>query len=415
MSATDAGDGVEPLAAPTLSKSKIRRKLWDVPHKYHCPIIGTCLSVEELRRIADRTAQRPDAPLGDFAIHVSFVSAADHKNPLSLATQKLLEKKYAASVRRYAKARDPEALLALWSESLATGEVPGGLWALMTHPKADHALLTLAYEEVHMLSHQIGAGQRADLKRLAETRAELERLQRDFDTLHKRSRHQGAAREARISELESALGAQERIGAEERERIARLESQLAATTSSDTEERIARLTERLARLESSQAALRAENARLNEALRETEQAAATAEDEREAARTEARALERHLAALLDERCDGCDARDCAECRDLAGRLVLCVGGRKPLVEQYRAMVARCNGRFDHHDGGLEDHQQRLETMLASADLVVCATDYVSHGAYYRTKRFCKRHEKPHVLLGNSGIASFALAIDRLAS
>ncbi|HSO81580.1 hypothetical protein [Thiocapsa sp.] len=134
-----------------LLKTTGRRKLWDIPHKYHCPIIGTCLTVDELRRIAERTAQRPDTPFSAFDIHVSFVAAAAEKNPLSLATHKTLEKKFTTSVRRYAKARDADALLVLWSESLATGEVPGGLWALMTHPRADHRVMTHAYEEIHML------------------------------------------------------------------------------------------------------------------------------------------------------------------------------------------------------------------------------------------------------------------------
>ncbi len=42
-----------------------RRKLWDIPHKYHCPVIGTCLSVEELRRVASRFLLRGDAPSTD--------------------------------------------------------------------------------------------------------------------------------------------------------------------------------------------------------------------------------------------------------------------------------------------------------------------------------------------------------------
>lgn len=53
-------------------------------------------------------------------------------------------------------------------------------------------------------------------------------------------------------------------------------------------------------------------------------------------------------------------------------------------------------------------------MLASADAILCATDYVSHSAYYRTKRFCKRLDKPHVLLGNSGLSAFARALERVA-
>ena len=137
-----------------------RRKLWNIPHKYHCPVIGTCLGVDELRRIASRLVLRGDAPTTDYDIHVTFVGAADTKNAISLATHKALERKYQSVVMRFARVREPDALYILWSEFLARGEVPGAFWALMTHPKADPSLLNQAYEEVHMLSHQVGAGQR---------------------------------------------------------------------------------------------------------------------------------------------------------------------------------------------------------------------------------------------------------------
>jgi hypothetical protein len=74
------------------------------------------------------------------------------------------------------------------------------------------------------------------------------------------------------------------------------------------------------------------------------------------------------------------------------------------------MVTRCNGRFEHYDGGVEDNRQRLDSLLSSADAVVCATDSVSHDAYYRLKRFCKRHAKPHVFVRGSGISSFTRAL-----
>lgn len=394
-------------------KTTGRRKLWDVPHKYHCPIIGTCFTVDELRRIAERTAQRPDMPLSDYDIHVSFVAAATEKNPVSLATYKVLEKKFTASVRRYTKARDADALIALWSESLATGEVPGGLWALMTHPRADHRMLTLAYEDVHMLSHQIGAGQRADLKRLAETRMQLDQLQRDFDSLFTRTRRQRDLRDAEIRALENAVTRRESDYAESRAREQALLEQLAQSKPSDLRDRIAALTGQTETLDAELTQIRGENLELRLARALAQREVEASERARLAAQAECRAAERLLAQSLADRCDGCDIRECARRNDLDGRLVLCVGGRKQLVEQYRVMVADCNGRFDHHDGGMEDNQHRLETMLASADAVICATDYVSHGAYYRTKRFCKRHEKPHILLGNSGVSAFALAIETL--
>ena len=109
-----------------------------------------------------------------------------------------MERKYDSAVKRFARARDSESLLALWSESVARGEVPGAFWALMTHPKADSTVQALAYEEVHMLSHQVGAGQRADLKRLAEAERELKMLKREFDDLYERTRRQAEDREQRI-------------------------------------------------------------------------------------------------------------------------------------------------------------------------------------------------------------------------
>lgn len=403
-----------PGRLPTL-KSTGRRRLWDIPHKYHCPIIGTCLTVDELRRIADKTAQRPEAPLSEFDIHVSFVAAAAEKNPLSLATHKTLEKTFSMSVRRYAKARDADALLRLWRESLDTGEVPGGLWALMTHPRADHRVMTRAYEEIHMLSHQIGAGQRADLKRLTETRTQLEQLQRDFDHLLTRTRQQADLREARIRSLENALASRESEYAESRAQTQALREELDLLKGPRLKDRMSALADRVADLDAELNRIREENAHLRSAGTQAREEADASERARRAAQAECGATERLLAHLLADRCDGCTSEACVQPKDLAGRLVLCVGGRKQLVDQYRAMVAGCNGRFDHHDGGMEDSQHRLEAMLASADIVVCATDYVSHGAYYRTKRFCKRTEKPHALLGSSGLSSFALAIENLAA
>ncbi|EXJ14066.1 DUF2325 domain-containing protein [Imhoffiella purpurea] len=392
-----------------------RRKLWDMPHKYHCPIIGTCLSVDDLRRIGRRFVWRTKERLSDYEIHVGFVSAAEERNALSQATQKLLDKKYASNLRRYAKAKDPEGILALWAESLACGEVPGGLWALMSHPKTDAATMVLAYEDVHMLSHQIGAGQRADLKRLNEARVELGRVRHELETCQRRSAQQLEQRESTIAELTSELDACR----QERDRLASeaetLRHRLSRSETPALLERIASLSDAHALTHSRLETSLQETESLRQRLADAERRSSTLETSLREREEECESLERLLTLGLSQQCDECPNDSCACCADLAGRLVLCVGGRQQLVEQYRQLVARCNGRFEHHDGGLEDSHQRLESMLASADAIVCATDYVSHNAYYRTKRFCKRLDKPHVLLGNSGLSSFARALERVAN
>jgi hypothetical protein len=392
------------FAAEGGAPRKTRRKLWELPHKLHCPVIGTCLDTGELQRIARKAGARSRGDLSEYAVHVSFVGAAVERNGLSLATHKALERKFAAQVRRFTRARTPGQLAALWDEALARGDAPGGLWATLTHPACDDALRVRAYEAIHMLSHQVGAGQRADLRRLTEAEAELAELQREFDAAQRRQRRQLEDREQRIDELERALGETQRERRELQAQRAALQHDLAELRNHTNPHQVDALDARLNEAERRVAVLAQHNEALEGALSMAERELDGLQEENAALTDEAAAMERFIEQALNV-CDGCETRDCDT--DLGGRRILCVGGRSRLVGQYRELVARCNGRFEHYDGGIEDNRQSLETLLASADAVLCATDAVSHDAYYRLKRFCKRHDKPHVFLRTSGIGAFA--------
>ena len=113
----------------------------------------------------------------------------------------------------------------------------------------------------------------------------------------------------------------------------------------------------------------------------------------------------------DPPCNG----QCDGCPDgLRGRCVLCVGGRTPLLPQYRALAERLGVRLIHHDGGREEALARLPELLNASDAVICPTDCVGHLAYYQLKKHCKQNGKPCVLTRNSGVAGFAAALTRLA-
>ncbi len=390
-----------------------RRKLWEIPHKYHCPVIGTCLEVGELRRIAERVRMETDEPLSDYEVHLNFVGAADSKNTLSVATHKVLERKYAAAVARFAKVRERTLLIALWREALADGGVPGALWAVVTHARADAELLAMAYGDVHMLSHQIGAGQRVDLARLAQIRTELADLQARHAATLRRHARDLATRDRELAALRATVVEMDALRAESallREQVTALES---GRTVADLRTALAELEQRQAGLERErvQAVAQAED------WRDQYATAAAQAAELSASLAEHRAELRLLEDLLQQDlapCDACTENACGDGPDLGGRRVLCVGGRQALSGHYRALVARLNGAFERHDGGLEDSSQRLTAMLAAADAVLCPADCVSHAAYYRVKRFCKRHGKPCVLLSSSGLSAFARGLETLA-
>lgn len=406
-----------PETAPSGRSKAARRRLWELGHKYHCPIIGTCLEVDELRRIARKVQAEPKGTLSDYQVHVGFVATAEDKNALSIAVNKALERKYAREIRRFAEARSTSEVEALWREALAHGAVQGAFWALMTHPQADAELRTRAYEDVHMLSHQIGAGLSADLRALAEAREQLQALRRSSAAETERCTTRLAEKNRRIEALTARVGELEGVEQAHREALARIASLEQGDVIS---------------------ALRAQLAAL-EAEHETEARRRAAlelrADALQGALQEAEADLEGLRRQLDERDRTCEALEqvvltaaetpasysdeCAECAhgeglDLDGRRVLCVGGRSGLAARYRELVERCNGELIRHDGGLEDNPQRLQALLASADAVVCPSDAVSHEAYTRTKRYCKRMGKPCVLTPRSGVGAFAEALSAVA-
>lgn len=377
-----------------------RRRLWELEEKYHCPVVGTCFDLDDLKKLTRKTgyAGRGFEP---YDLHLEAVSMSLDRNSTSELMQKQLERKYAIHVRRFDQAKADADVLTLWKQHLERGEVAGAVWAALTHRVASKATRHAVYADLHMLSHQVGAGQAADLRRvewleheLAETKEqaarEAARHARERVEANERIRDLGraAAATALRTDADSAL----------RTRLAELESGVAMVNMG---RRLLALADEAARLRgaaSRAATLEAENTRL---LRE-----------RDEARAERDALERlWLGEMAAPACAG----DCHACPSrLAGRCVLCVGGRTPLLPQYRQLAERLGVRLIHHDGGREEALSRLPDLLSASDAVICPTDCVGHLAYYQLKKHCKQAGKPCVLLNRSGVASFAAALARLA-
>lgn len=412
----------ESVAAPRRQRSgraevasRGRRKLWDLPPKYHCPIIGTCLHVDELRRVARKAGASAGAPLSDYEVHVSFVAGANERRPLTVAAHKCLERKHASAVRRFSRARTPVELLALWREAVASGQIPGAFWALMTHPGTNAELEALAYEEVHMLSHQVGAGHIADAQKLQRLRAEHAALREASAEQIDRLRAELAEREGRIAALVARAARAEALES-------RLGEAQALIRALSEQGEAARLRERLSVLTRELADARDDAAAAAERAAAWRRRALDAESRVESRsrmlaelRAEAALLE-HLMVSGSDACDHCSTgASCDRRVDLGGRRVLCIGGRSSLSAHYRTLVGRCNGELIHHDGGLEDGRARLDALLAAADVVVCPVDCVSHDASLRAKRYCKRQGKPCLFLERSGVASFARALERVAA
>lgn len=88
---------------------------------------------------------------------------------------------------------------------------------------------------------------------------------------------------------------------------------------------------------------------------------------------------------------------------LRARAVLCVGRADEASALARQLVEISGGSYLHHDGQDEPDPEAaaLEASLRAADLVICQTGCVSHGAYWRVQDHCKRTGKPCVMVGTT--------------
>lgn len=390
----------------------MKRHLWE-QDDLHCSIVGTCLSLDELRRLSRQLNLNLPPDLSEYRIHGTFVHLARSQGAESKAMDKLLNRKYAGVIGRFAKAHDDASLRALWREALDQGNVPGPYWAVLSNPHASQELRCEVFGEVHMLSHLVGASNRADIQRLRRVEDECAAL-RERQTLTRR----------RYRRLVRAL---------QRENLAKRDSIRAMAKDLETLRQNAKAL--------APDALRAENLALGQSLAMQSGHLAVLGEERDSLARRCQGLERHARLLQDEleakqseiafltdeldraardapcTACGCERAGTDRCPGplLCGKRILYVGGRANLVRHYREMVERAGGEFRHHDGGVEESRKMLPNLVRGVDAVVCPLDCVSHDACAKVKALCHSGNKELRLLTGSGLSTLAQCLEELGA
>ena len=384
---------------PELAPSAPRRaKLWELSQHLHCSIIGTCLSVADLRRTLGKANLVTDGRT-DHELHGDGVLLARQRDGAGKLLHKALDRQHAQAIRQLDKARTPVELSDLWRAAVKRGDIPGPYWATLTHPMATDAVVRQTFGDLHMLSHLVGAANRADIRRLSELEADNARLHAQIARQQDVLRDGFSSRDARIRDLNAILA--RRIADE--------------SVSHDASTELAALTELVADLERR---LRAETGRR------------TANESRFERQGEQLALERHQRMLAEEReavlrseLEALDfnlARDAetedqavagtANLRDLT---LLYVGGRPQQIGHLRSLSAQLGAALLHHDGGVDERSGRLAGLVSRADVVLFPVDCVSHEAVSVVKRLCRLGTKRYVPLRSTGLSSFAAALANL--
>ncbi len=369
-----------------------RTKIWEFHGNLHCSIIGTCLSTDELRHVL-RKLEIVSPGSTDHELHAAAVSLAGRHDKAAKLLHKALDERHRLAINQFAKAATEDAVRVLWREAVRGGEIPGAYWATLTHPATTQALVRDAFGEVHMLSHLVGAANRADIRRLCQLEAENAGLRARLDRQQLAFRDAVVTRDARIRELNDSLA----------QRVA---SEPAASEDS------AVLRQLIAELERRLAAETRRGVALNDKLAATSAALTEARAARAKVECDADALRCELDSIADRFAPDNDGTASTNAPELLlnGVSVLYVGGRPNQVAHLRAAAERAGAMLLHHDGGIEHHLQLLGGLTSQADIVVFPVDCISHHAAHMVKQLCRQAGKRFVPLRSASATSLLAAL-----
>jgi hypothetical protein len=389
--------------APPSAGSR-RRRLWELDHACHCPLVGVSLPMDTLRRLVNKSLGG-NAIANDYEVHAGAVSECARRCKLSELLQAELDARYVREIQVFRAAKSALVVAELWIKYVKAGDVAGAFWAALSHPRCDVPLQEAMCKDLHMFQHQAGAGVRLEMAKFNALAEENGVLARELGKVQERITRVMAQKATEMEQLQAQLQQARAEGIAKDGRIAAMAHDLETLQASIPQlEDKQRLQKRLDQMAQRQTELETQNADLRRKLVLAEKAAA----ERVAG-----------AAALRETMPGQEEGALAGVQamviQLHQKMVLCVGGRSGNIANYRDVVERVGGRFTHHDGGLEDNSNVLDANLAAADLVICQTGCISHNAYWRVKDFCKRTGKRCVFVENPSASSLERGLAQITT
>ncbi len=369
-----------------------RKQLWEIDSQLLCSVCGTCLSMEEQRRLL-RKLDLKEKDCSDCEIHSLMVRYGDFLNKVSYQANKLLNQKYKYDIARYGGLSEEE-YLGVWQEHYARGDVCGLYWVTVTHRGLAENFVQKAFSDIHMLSHINGGENRKEKAERGRLEGENRKL-RDKLIIQKKLRKEQdrelATGNKRIKLLESKLIKLEKLV--ESEKDAREKAVPDVTTLSQQFK--GEIEERRKELEKS--------FRLIEDLsREKDSLSNELAHQRRVSRQLYEEFQRMLKELsnVPPACQKTTVEG-GQCR----RRILIVGGLNRLNTLCQEMVEGLGHDFAYHDGYLNSGENKLKSLIQNVDMVLCSTDCNSHGACQSVKKLCKRLNKDCCFLNTTSLTS----------
>lgn len=379
-----------------------RRRLWEMCGTAQCPVVGICLPMPVVKKLAVKHLQHTENRATDYETHCAVVVACKTKSAFGKVVQEQLDQRFHNEVRAVQTLKTREALAAHWNAHKEASNFPGVFWSVLSHPRCDAAMEFEVLGHAHMMQHQAGCERQTNenqktalhdqLKAAQAANKKLEEKYQALQTSHAQTQQR---QQDNISTLQTEMASQHGEMQKLKKALDTLQAKNGLPASLNTTE-LELLRARITTLKSLHLA---ELGNLQQQVKNLEAQLAK--------RPTAFAIQ-----ALDT-----SATNCTEAcsKPLNNRCVLCVGGRPSAVPLYRQTVETRGATFIHHDGGQEEGIAQLDAKLNSADLVICQSGCVSHEAYFRVKEHCKKRGIQCVYVQNPSKSALRKALQIIAA
>ena len=383
------------MSVPFDSPDAKQKKLWQIDQNMMCSVVGTCLSMEEARRIGRKFSARCDDETQlDSVIHSMLVRDCSTQNQISVYVNKVLNKKFSGLVRVFQNLQDSSAVVQNWQRLLKEGLIPGAYWAAISHTALTTEDRTRIFSDVHMLSHLVGSSNQSLIKRLVEYENSIKTLE---------ARHGNSQRK-----MQQHLEEQETTIALLRQKTAELTSALRqrpAATAAQGSKHVCH--------QSKLRILRQRHKRLEDEKQELQTTADVRLRRLKDAGRKIKLLEQDLQSL-EQIVQNLGCSEPAQKTDtLKDMSILYVGGLNTTSNAMKSFVRKLGGELVHHSGGAGKKElSDLPVLVANADAVIVPMDNVSHASALEVKRACKRLQRPFMPIKSSGLGALATALSQ---
>lgn len=389
-------------------KKSERSKFWELDHIYHCAVIGTCLSLAEVKKLL-HSLQINCSQWTAYDIHTTTVTMVACNDFRSKKVQRYLDKKFSTVIQK-TKKMNAKALRDEWKSVLNSGDLVATFWAIVTHPEANSTMRRDVYGDIHMLSHLSGASNRVDLKRLNQIERELVQLTREISfeqTKNDRLKNESFQLKKIINDLEHAAS-------DLKQQLSALQADNMMLVQLQNTKKYQTLNLQLEKLNRKMNVQAKEINSEKKNREESDYLVAQLKNKQLANTSEISIYKEeviYLQSLLNKqkKSNYCQFKK----QNLCGQCVLYVGGKKSLIPYYRELIEESAGIFLHHDGGQEKNTQDLSHLLSRADIVLFPSDCISHDAYWKIKRSCKKQQKQYEYLNSPGLCSLSSMLNKL--